>query len=788
MKEQRLAGLYQDQKLIDIRSLVEQKKYGQALAELREEENRKRFPDDSFEQGEFYYISALVYYHTARYKDALDRGLKAYRIFKPTSANKTLGDIQYILGAINQALGDFDEAENQLRDGVASYRRVDDDQGIADCFNKLANLAFVKSDFPQASNYLRRALLHVEKTPDQRMKAGILGNLGRIYALIGEWEKATENLKLNLAANEKFGDEINLARSWLALGYVQILQRETGSAKNSLQNAYDLIISNNLPRELAIYHEYFGELCLVEGNYKLAEEQYQKALEIGEKIAPDGDVINQVCRLMAELKLATGHYSSAAKYAGRSLEVSQQLGDRLEEGTAYRILACVYDHDLESTRAKKQLSQALKVFQKTKNDYELAKTYLAAGKLKCLDRLTALKFLSKAEDIFSELGTKPYLAATYMTLAELLFAENEISQGILFLGEAEKLVVSLDESQLKTNLEQLKRRAELQQVQNGATGNSDYSLSNLLTLNPKMRQILELAAKFKDADIAVFLEGETGTGKDLLAKAIHYSSKRRDKKFIAVNCSAIPEALLENQLFGYAKGAYTGAEKDKPGLIEVADGGTFYLDEIADAPLSIQVKLLRVLETKELVRLGDNEPRKVDVRFIASTNRDLNQALEEGKIRQDLYYRLCGVRLSLPPLRERKEDIPLLLDHFLKESGPLAENLTEVELAELYSKLQSYDWPGNVRELENEIKRSVVLAGIKERNLLELLSEKLDGFKNGSTSASLNEKVTEFEKNLILQALRATNWVKTRAAKILNIPESTLRHKIETYHLNPESV
>ena len=787
MKEPRLEGLYQDQKLSGIKDLVEQKKYSQALAEIREEEALHRFAADSFEQGEFYHLSALVFYHTGRYKEALDRSYKAYQIFRPTSGNQILGEIQYFAGAIYQALGDFEEAETQLRDAVAAFRRVEDHQGISDCYNKLANLAFVRSDYSQASRHLKQALFHIEKTGDQRAKAGILGNLGRIYSLLGEWDKASENLKLNLAANQKFGDEINLARSWLALGYVQFLQRQGPAAKQSLQNAYDLIIANNLPRELAIYHEYFGELCLIEGNSKLAEEQYLKALEIGEKIAPEGDIINQVSRLLAELKLATGHHSSAAKYASRSLEVSLQLGDKLEEGAAYRILARVYDHNSESSRAKKQLSLALKVFQKSRNDYELAKTYLQTGKLKCLDSLTALKFLSKAEDIFNELGTKPYLAATYLTLAELLYGENEISQGVIFMEEAEKLIAGLDDIQLKQSLQQLKRRAELQTVQDKESQNSKYDLAHLLTTNPQMRSILQLAERFKDADIAVFLEGETGTGKDLLAKAIHYSSKRKDKKFIAVNCSAIPESLLENQLFGYAKGAYTGAEKDKPGLIEIADGGTFYLDEIADAPLSIQVKLLRILETKELVRLGDNEPRKIDVRFIASTNRDLNQALEEGRIRQDLYYRLCGVRLSLPPLRERKEDIPLLLEHFLQEAGPTAGNLTEVERTELYSKLQSYDWPGNVRELENEIKRSVVLAGIKERNLLELLLEKFEGLRNGS-GRSLNEKVSEFEKSLILQALQATNWVKTKAAKILNIPESTLRHKIETYQISSESV
>jgi transcriptional regulator with PAS, ATPase and Fis domain/tetratricopeptide (TPR) repeat protein len=782
-----LEKVCQDQRLTEIRSLVEQKKFGQALAELREQESLARFGEDSQLQGEFLFLSALVLYHTGRYKEARQKGQHAFQIFKVTAANRILGEIQYILGAINQALGDFEEAETQLRDAIAAYRRIEDYKGIADCYNKLANLSFVRSDFFQSSEYLKKALDQAEQVGDQRMKAGILGNLGRIYSLLGQSDKAKENINLNLAANEKSGDEANLARSWLALAYVQLQQRESSAAKLSLQNAYDLIIANNLPRELAIYHEYFGELCVSEGNLKLAEEQYQKALEIGERIAPQGDIINQTYRLLAELKLLAGHYAAASKYANRSLEVSLQLGDRLEEGAAYRVLAAVFDHNLESGRAKKQISLALKLFQKTINDYELAKTYLAAGRLKSLDSLTGLKFLSKAEDIFNELNDKPCQAATYLTLAELLSSAQEGSQAMIFVNEAEKLIVGLDDFLLRQNLNELKSRQEMQVSQRQENQNARYDLGQILTTNPAMRSILQLADKFKDSDLSVFIEGETGTGKDLLAKAIHYSSRRRDKKYIAVNCSAIPEALLENQLFGYAKGAYTGAEKDKPGLIEIADGGTFYLDEIADAPLSIQVKLLRMLETKELVRLGDTEPRKIDVRFVASTNRDLNQALEEGRIRQDLYYRLCGVRLSLPPLRERKEDIPALLQYFLKEAGPAYHDLTEVELAEIYSKLQAYDWPGNVRELENEIKRSVVMAGIKERNLFELLLEKFEGLRNGN-GTSLNDKVAEFEKSLILQALRATNWVKTKAAKILGIPESTLRHKIETYQLNPEKI
>ncbi|MCI0530486.1 MAG: sigma 54-interacting transcriptional regulator [candidate division Zixibacteria bacterium] len=789
MKELRSLGLYQDERISLIRTLVEEKKYSQALAEIKETENSKRIPQESLGKGAFLYLSAVVLYHTGRYKEAQDKAILAYEIYKSTAANQTLGDIQYILGAICQALGDFDGAETQLRDAVAAFRRVDDHEGMAQCLNKLANLFFIRSDYLTSSEYLKQALRQVEKTGDQRRKAGILGNLGRVYTLLGQLSIASENLKLNLKANQKFGDQVNLARSWLALGFVEILERQIETARQSLQNAQELIVANNLPREMAIFHEYMGQLCVVEKDYLKAEEHYKKSLEIGEEIAPEGDIINQVYRLWAELKALTGNHTAAAKYARRSLETSLRLGDRLEEAAAYRVLAVTYDAGNEATRAKKQLFAALKIQQKIKNDFELAQTYLTAGKLKSLDGLTALKFLSKAEDLFAELGTQAYLAATYLSFAELLGNEEEQRKALVFMEEAEKLSAGLQDNQLKGDLDRLKLKAEADARQLTNQENSNYTLENVITVNPQLKKALELADRFKDSDIAVFLEGQTGTGKDLMAKAIHYSGRRREKKFIAVNCSAIPEALLENQLFGYARGAFTGADKDKPGLLEIADGGTFYLDEIADAPLSIQVKLLRVLETKELTRLGDNESRKIDVRFIASTNRDLNKTMEEGRLRTDLYYRLCGVRLVLPPLKERKEDIPLLVDYFLKQAGPLVENvLTEAEKTELYAKFQSYDWPGSVRELENEIKRSVVLAGIKEKNLLELMRERFEGLTNGAGNASLAEKVEDYEKGLILQALRATNWVKTRAAKMLNIPESTLRHKIDTYQLTPESI
>ncbi len=230
--------------------------------------------------------------------------------------------------------------------------------------------------------------------------------------------------------------------------------------------------------------------------------------------------------------------------------------------------------------------------------------------------------------------------------------------------------------------------------------------------------MLEMLAQLRqviDSPISITIEGETGTGKDLLARAIHYNSIRRNKRFISVNCAALPETLLESELFGYKRGAFTGADRDKPGLFEEADGGTFFLDEVADMPLSIQAKVLRVLESKELVRLGETVPRKVDVRIISATNKDLKEQMAKRLFRQDLYYRLSALSYLLAPLRDRKEDIPLLVDHFLEESHKRVSQ-------ETMKALVAYDWPGNVRELENEMKKLVLLAGDNDEIGIDLLS------------------------------------------------------------------
>lgn len=319
----------------------------------------------------------------------------------------------------------------------------------------------------------------------------------------------------------------------------------------------------------------------------------------------------------------------------------------------------------------------------------------------------------------------------------------------------------------------------------------------------KMIEIYKLIGKVATSNINILITGETGTGKEVIARLIHKKSNRANKPFLALNMGAIPADLIESELFGHTKGAFTGATTDKPGKFEEANGGTIFLDEISEMDLNLQVKLLRVLQEKEIYRLGSNKPIKLDVRVIAATNKDLEQFIREGKFRKDLYYRLNVVNLELPPLRERKEDIPILIEHFL-DKYKYIKNKTLTITQEAMDKLVSYNWPGNIRELENIIQYLIVQSTGESIELKDLpvkiikghhngnsikkelfnLAEKLLNCHNESNDLSIfDEYLRIVETPLIQAALEKTNNNKSAAAKILGINRNTLRKKIKEYNL-----
>jgi len=278
----------------------------------------------------------------------------------------------------------------------------------------------------------------------------------------------------------------------------------------------------------------------------------------------------------------------------------------------------------------------------------------------------------------------------------------------------------------------------------------------------------------------VLLAGESGVGKDLIARAIHFHSPRRDRPLVKINCNAIPENLMESELFGYEKGAFTGAQTSKPGKFEQADTGTVFLDEIGDVPAAIQVKLLRILQEREFERLGSNQTRHIDVRVVAATNQDLRTALEQGTFREDLYYRLNVVPLNIPPLRERKVDIPFLANHFVHKLAPdtgcRVESITDAAI----EKLMSYHWPGNVRELENVIERSLVMCTGTALDATDIKLENAPRPRPQSDSHFLPEGMSldQYEQDIIREALRRADGNKSQAARLLGLTRNALRYRL----------
>jgi DNA-binding NtrC family response regulator len=334
-----------------------------------------------------------------------------------------------------------------------------------------------------------------------------------------------------------------------------------------------------------------------------------------------------------------------------------------------------------------------------------------------------------------------------------------------------------------------RQRAEEENVQLKRALKQRYNFENIVGKSEPMLRIFDLVAQVAPTRSTILIQGESGTGKELIAKAIHQHSPRRDKPFIPVNTGAVPSELLESTLFGHERGAFTSAVAAKKGLFETADGGTIFLDEIGTMRMDMQAKILRVLQDKRFMHVGGNSEIQVDVRIVAATNTNLEQAVKDGTFREDLFYRLNVISLELPPLRQRKEDIPLLANHYLKfyaeENGFATPTLTPDALR----VMMDYDWPGNVRELENAMERGVVLSNGPSLTA-ELLPAQLRGATYSTNlleqkpDASLFDMMEEIERRIIADRLERCNWNQTEAAEFFRIPLSTLNQKIKRLNIS----
>ena len=346
----------------------------------------------------------------------------------------------------------------------------------------------------------------------------------------------------------------------------------------------------------------------------------------------------------------------------------------------------------------------------------------------------------------------------------------------------DEVVLALRKAEERESLRR-ENRALKEQIQKSA------QFESMLAKSPQMVAVFRTVAKIADFKTTVLVTGESGVGKELVARAIHARAARKAGPFVAINCGAIPENLLESELFGYKKGAFTDATSDKRGLFEEANGGTLFLDEIGELPLNLQVKLLRVLQEETIRRLGDSKDTHVDVRIVAATHRDLAAEVKAGRFREDLFYRINVLHVAIPPLRERREDIPLLIDHFVARNNARLGTQIRGMSAEARKTLLEYGWPGNVRELENTVERAMVLCEtdtIQASDLPERIREALDPVQVQLRSGELSIKktVSAIERILIRRALQKTKGNRTRAAELLEISHRALLYKIKDYAID----
>jgi two-component system response regulator PilR (NtrC family) len=402
-----------------------------------------------------------------------------------------------------------------------------------------------------------------------------------------------------------------------------------------------------------------------------------------------------------------------------------------------------------------------------------------------MPNMTGLELLRQVKDQYPEM--------LFMMITA--FGTTETAVEAMKLGAYDYITKPFKIDEVRINIANALRSRNLE-VENRVLKkelNKEYSFQNLVGNSEAMHRIYELIRRVSQTPTNVLITGESGTGKEMIAKAIHFNGPLKDRPFVTVNCGAIPESLMESEMFGHKKGSFTGAVADKAGLFEVADGGTLFLDEVGELPLSIQVKLLRAIQERVIRRVGGTEDSKVEVRIIAATNRDLEDMVKKGTFRQDLFYRLNVIGIRSPALRERPEDTPALANHFLKKYNErLGKSIGGIS-AEAMDMLKKYDYPGNVRELENIIERTVALEGGAT-----ILPESLPPFVNtpsGRKLASTHEiQITEdgldldkvmgqMEKELLIKAIHAAGGVKKKAAKLLNITFRSMRYRVEKYGL-----
>lgn len=691
------------------------------------------------DSGRILRLAAKAYGLSNKFTKALQLIRTAIAVIsKENGESDESAECYIVLGDILRDMSKLDEAEKAYRDAESIFRRGGNTVDSGRALNRISGILFFKGDLQGALHCLLEAVETAKKDNNRKRLAYLFGNIGRVYTLLGRLTAAESNLRLNVEVSSEIGDDVETARAWLSLGYVQLQMMNLEAARESLDNALPLIQRLNMTREMAIYLTYTGELALKAGRYDDAETHLNEAYQAGITVADNSFLAARPLRHLADLFVIRGNYRKALTLANRALSMMNKINDALEVAAIYRIQAQCYEYLDRQQAAARAFRKSISMLERRQAKFELADSLAAAGNSGVFRLSQRTMYLCRAEELYDYCHIQPRVREMQRCIGDCETISSTSTVDTL-AGEADAFP----------------------------------------THNRKMKQIASQLQLLRNSDLPILLTGETGTGKDHLARYFH-SLARPDGPYVAVNCAAVPDSLIESELFGYQRGAFTGADADKTGLFLAANHGVLLLDEVGELPLSLQVKLLSILEEKKLRPLGTAAEVELDIIVVAATNRNLEEMVENGTFRRDLYYRLAGITFELPPLRERKEDIPDLLRLFMKESGLLNGNNPE---SELVSQFVSYDWPGNIRQLKNKVKQLAALSSMAREGSVVELSRSFFEDRQEAATVSLFDQVEQFEKKLLTEALLAANGNKSEAARLLNIHESTLRAKMKRYDM-----
>jgi len=691
----------------------------------------------------------------SQYEEALGCCERAHAYFKDHNLMAPLAHAYNCFGRIHFRLGDLDKAKEFYDAALHLFRwDLNDEEGVIRAHNNLGVLYRHLSDWRQATWHLLRSMEIATRLGNFAFISVSCANIGIVHLKAGSWDEAAEHFDRALNSYVQIGRESGVARMRIGLATIATFRHDFATAEAHLTAASQITSRLGSSREQILCLLSRGELQFEMKRIDEALDLYGEALEMARLVAPEGDLIHEIQRRRAEALAARGDLPQALKAADDALARALRIKDQLEEGATRRVLAQIHTLEGKLTYANEQARDAMRILESIHERFELARTYLEQARRMPVNgeaerAREAQNLAFKSMYLFEQLGMEDSMRTCEVALRDL----NAPSW------------ITAPRGQRPTTT--------------SSSQSQDIARAHgVISQNPRTLELVRKASELVTTPARVLIQGETGTGKNLFAYMFRSFEVERGRPFVEVNCTSLPGDLVESELFGYVRGAFTGAAVTKRGIFEEADGGTIFLNEIGELSERTQVKLLQVLDDGTYRRLGEVRSRRLNVRIISATNKDLDAAVKAGWFRADLFYRLGQVVLGLPPLRERREDIPLLIRNFLDELS--AREGRQVVLAEdALEYWVSLPWMGNVRELKHKVESVFLCAARQElvdrATLIRLLYPGGTPAADAHPIRGLRGKVDLLKREEILAALSRNAGNRSRAALELGI---TRRHLI----------